>query len=621
MSEANNAFETAPYRPVALAEPDVEVREGTDGSLYLKSPDPLRAYHRQVGIPLREWASKTPDRTWLAERVADGEWRKLTYARGRELCDRISQALLDRGLGPDRPLMILSENSIHFGVLAMAAMQVGIPVAPISPAYSLVSKDFSKLKPIYELLGPGVIYVEDGRRFEAALRAIDDDRFELVATRDPIDGMATTSFDDLADTTPGPDVEAAFADVAPEDTAKYLFTSGSTGMPKAVINTHRMLCANQQMCLQIFPFLTDIPPVIVDWLPWNHTAGGNIMFNLVLFNGGSFYIDAGRPVPGLFEITLRNLRDISPTIYFNVPNGFAALLPHLEADADFRDHFFKDLVFSWYAAAALSQDLWDRFERVAFQAIGQRVVIVSGFGTTESAPSLTFSYWPGSSVGNVGLPQPGAEVKLTPVGDKLEIRARGDSISPGYYKDPQRTADSRDEEGFYCFGDAMKFADPFRPELGLLFDGRLSENFKLSSGTWVNVGPLRTDIIDAAAPAIQDLVVCGHDADFVAILAWPSLAGCQSISGLEGETDLSRLITDQKVRDHVAERIAEFNKTAGGSSRRIRRILLMEEPPQIDGNEITDKGYINQRATRERRGDLVAELLRPAPSARVIVAA
>jgi feruloyl-CoA synthase len=339
---------------------------------------------------------------------------------------------------------------------------------------------------------------------------------------------------------------------------------------------------------------------------------------MILFHGGSYYIDGGRPVPGLFDQTLRNLRDIAPTVYFNVPAGFGALLPHLEQDKAFREHFFKDLMFTWYAGAALTQDLWDRYERVAYQATGERIVMTSGFGTTESAPSQTFAHWPDSRLGNVGVPLPGVELKLAPVGEKMEIRAKGPCISPGYYKEPELTAASRDEDGFYMFGDAMKLIDPDDPEKGMLFDGRLSENFKLSTGTWVSVGTLRTDVIATAAPVFQDLIVCGHDRDYLGVLAWPEIAGCRNVSGLGADADVRTLIGDPKVGAHVAKTLSAFNKIAGASSRRIKRVILMAEPAQIDADEITDKGYINQRAARERRADLVHELYTDPPSDRVI---
>ncbi len=615
----SQAFANAPYRKVALAKPSVSVKHLPDGSMVLTSNDPLGPYHRQIGVPLRHWAKTTPDRVFLAQRDPSQHWRTVSYGQARRICDRLSQALLDRGLGPDRPLVVLSENAINFGLLALAAMQVGIPVSPISPAYSLSSGDFAKLKAIAALLTPAMIYVEDGTRFAAALKAIDLTEAELVVSRDPPAGIAATAFDALAATEAGPAVERAFDQVTPDHTAKYLFTSGSTGMPKAVINTQRMLCANQQMTVQSQPYLAGTPPTIVDWLPWNHTAAGNMLFNLVLFHGGSYYLDAGRPVPGLFEQTLRNLKEIAPTVYFNVPAGFAALLPHLEQDQAFRRHFFKDLVFTWYAGAALTQDLWDRFERVAYQAIGERIVMTSGFGTTESAPSLTFAHWPGSRLGNVGVPLPGCEVKLAPVDGKLEIRAKGPSISPGYYKAPELTAASRDEDGFYRFGDAVRLIDPADPEQGLLFDGRLSENFKLSTGTWVNVGPLRTDVIAAAAPVIQDLIVCGHDRDEVGVLAWPALAGCREVAGAGADADIARLIQDPKVRAHLLQGLLAFNRHAGGSSRRVKRVMLMEEPPQIDANEITDKGYVNQRAALARRDHLVQQLFADIPCDRVLV--
>ncbi len=616
-AEDKDEFLEAPYRAVALAEPSVDV-ERRGGGIILRPTQPLGDYHRQMGIPLRLWAERSPNRLFLAERNPDGEWRKVTYAEARGICDRLSQALMDRGLNRRKPLVILSDNSVNFALLGLAAMQVGIPVSPVSPAYSLMSSDYSKLKPIIELLEPGIIYAEDGRAFEKALAAIELKDAEVVAARNPPDGIAATPYDGLLTTGAGPAVDEAFEAVSPDDTAKFLFTSGSTGTPKAVINTHRMLCSNQQMTVQTLQFLADRPPVMVEWLPWNHTAAGNQIFNMVMFNGGSYYIDGGRPVPGKFEETLRNLREVSPTAYFNVPAGFASLLPHLEGDAAFRDHFFRDLEFAWYAGAALTQDLWDRFERVAYEATGNRIVMTSGYGTTESSPSLTFAHWPGSRLGHIGLPLPGAEIKLAPVGDKLEVRAKGPLMTPGYYKDPDLTAAGHDEEGYYKFGDAMRFVDPDRPGRGLIFDGRISENFKLATGTWVTVGQLRVDLIAAAAPLIQDMVICGHDGAFIAVLAWPALPGCRELAGLDGESGVSEIVKNADIRAALAEKLAAFNAAAGGSSRVVRRLMLVEEPARIDANEITDKGYINQRAVLERRADLVEELFADPPSGRVI---
>ncbi len=614
MNTSSDSLDDAAYRPVSLAGPSVDVDRLADGALILKSTDPLGDYHRQMGIPLRLWAEQSPNRLFLAERNLDGEWRKVTYAEARGICDRLSQALMDRGLNRRRPLVILSDNSVNFALLGLAAMQVGIPVSPVSPSYSLMSSDYSKLKPIIELLEPGIIYVEDGAAYEKALNAIELKDAEVVVTRNPPAGIRATFLESLLAAAPGPAVDEAFDAVQPDDTAKYLFTSGSTGAPKAVINTHRMLCSNQQMNVQTLRFLADHPPVMVEWLPWNHTAAGNQIFNMVMFHGGSYYIDGGRPVPGKFEETLRNLRDVSPTAYFNVPAGFAALLPHLEQDAGFRDHFFKDLEFVWYAGAALTQDLWDRFERVAYRATGRRIVMTSGFGTTESSPSLSFAHWPGAELGHVGLPLPGAELKLAPVGDKLEVRAKGPLMSPGYYKDPELTAASHDEDGFYKFGDAMRLVDPDDPKRGLIFDGRISENFKLATGTWVTVGQLRVDLVAAAAPLIQDMVICGHDRKYVAALAWPALPGCREIAGLGEDTGISEVIGHPDVGAALAKKLAASNAAAGGSSRRIKRLMLLEEPAQIDANEITDKGYVNQRAVLERRADLVDALFAdPAP--------
>ena len=614
------SLNSAPYRRVTMAQPKVNTTHLADGSMLVESDEPLGDYERQIGLWLRRWAKERPDQIFVGEREGSGHWRTITYAQARKSCDAISQALLNRGLNDKTPVMILSENSVNFALLALGAMQVGIPVAPISPSYSLASQDFSKLLRITGLLKPGLIYAEDGDQYHKAIAAINDTGCKIVMTRNPPNNFKVTDFQTLLGVIPTIEVENAFATVGPDHVAKYLFTSGSTGSPKGVINTQRMLCSNQQMVVQVLGFLALTPPIMVDWLPWHHTAAGNAIFNIVLSNGGTYYIDGGKPVEGRFDQTLANLREISPTVFFNVPTGFSTLLPYLENEKPLRDKFFKELQFIWYAGAALSQDIWDRLEQVAYEATGERIVITSGFGSTESTPCLTFAHWHGSGLGNMGIPLPGCEVKLAPVQDKLEIRAKGPSISPGYLGEADLTVASCDEDGFFKFGDAMRLLDHQDPSKGLIFDGRLSENFKLASGTWVNTGILRTQLVAACAPAVQDLVICGENQNYLALLAWPSISGCQQISPAHAQTDadLLALTKNLKIRTYINNALATFNRTAGGSSRIVRRVILMAEPAQIDAGEITDKGYINQPITQTRRADLVSKLYCDPPSAQVM---
>ena len=598
-------------RPISLATPSIAATPLPDGGVILKSNDPLRDYETQLGDLMRRWADARPDAIFLAERTDGGDWRRVTYAEARQLCDAISQSLLDRGLGPDRPVMLLSGNSIDHGLLSFGAMQVGIPVAPVSPAYSLMSADFAKVKLIRDLVKPGLVYTASGAAFKKILAAVPFGGAELVTGDE---------FGALMAATPGNRVEDAFRAVTGDHVAKYLFTSGSTGTPKGVINTQRMLCSNQQMSVQQIPYYTEVPPVMVDWLPWNHTFGGNYVLNLALKTGGALYIDEGKPAPGLIEKTAANLKDIAPTAYYNVPAGYGMLLPFLEADKDLRENFFSRLGLIFYAAAALSADLWQRLESLAIETTGERIVMVSAFGSTESAPLITGAHWLVDRPGNVGNVTPGAEVKLAPDQSKLEIRGRGPNITPGYLGRPELTEAAFDEDGFFRFGDAMRLEDENDASKGMLFDGRVAEDFKLASGTWVHPGVLRPDLIAAAAPLIQDAVIAGHDQDYIAALAWPNAAGLRSLTGADGDADLAELMADTKVVDHIRDTLSAHNRASGGgSSRAVRRLILMAEPPQIDANEITDKGYVNQRATLERRAVLIERLYSDAPDDAVIV--
>jgi len=599
--------------------PKVEVERRADGSLVLRSPAALGSYDRHLGVRLRHWAKTDPDRVFLAERNGDGPWRRLSYGEAATGADAVAQALLDRGLGPERPVMILSGNSIDQALLTLGAMQAGIPVAPVSPAYSLMSQDFAKLKHIAALVKPGMIYVAAVQPFARALEAVAAPGIELVCSAAPPEGRAATRFADLLATRPTPAVERAFAAIGPDSVAKYLFTSGSTGLPKGVINTQRMLNANQQMAMQCWPFMVETPPVLLDWLPWNHTFGGNHNFNMVLRHGGTLYIDAGRPMPGLIERTVANLREVSPTIHFNVPAGFAMLLPFLERDAEVRRAYFRRLGMIFYAGAALPQDLWSRLETVARQELGRLPLMISSWGSTETAPMATTVHWRIDRAGVIGLPAPGVEVKMVPAGAKTELRVRGPNVFPGYLGRPDLTAAAFDDEGFYRMGDAGRFADPADPAKGIVFDGRVAEDFKLVSGTWVSTGGVRVAALAAASPALQDAVVTGHDRAEIGLLAWPNLAACRALArDLPADAPPAALIAHEAVRDHVRKTLAAHNAAQSGGSMRIGRVLLLAEPPSIDANEITDKGYINQLATLERRAAEVAALYAEPPGPAVI---
>jgi len=557
----------------------VEVERRPDGSTLLRSPQRLGGYARAVGEWLVHWAGQAPDRVFLAERAGDA-WRRLTYREALDAVRRVGQALLDRGLDATRPIAILSENGIDHALAALGAMHVGVPAAPVSPAYSLMSTDFGKLKHIFDLVRPGLVYCNDPARFAPALDAV-------RARATPIAKLTAAA--------PTSRVDEAFARIGPDTIAKILFTSGSTGAPKGVINTHRMLCANQQMHAQAWQFLEDRPPVLVDWLPWNHTFGGNHNFNAVLRNGGTLYVDAGKPLPGLVETSVRNLKEISSTIYFNVPRGFDLLLPYLESDAALRARFFRDLEVVCYAGAALPQNLWERFERLAV-AERRGVAMVSAWGATETAPGVALVHFPIERAGVIGLPAPGCELKLVPSGGKLEARVRGPNVTPGYYGRDDLTRAAFDEEGFYKIGDALKFVDPADPVKGLVFDGRVAEDFKLATGTWVHVGAVRVKLISAGNPLIQDAVITGHDRDLVGALVFLNPAAAAGV-------------TPEAARAAIAEALRKLAAESGpGSSTHPVRALVLSEPPSIDANEITDKGYINQRAVLERRAALVERL-------------
>ncbi|HYM01647.1 MAG TPA: feruloyl-CoA synthase, partial [Stellaceae bacterium] len=496
-----------------FAEAAVTVENLAAGGMILRSPQPLKPYARCIGEWLKSWAERDPGRVFLAERAGPGAWRRLGYGEAWNAARGIGQALLDRGLGPERPVMILSDNGIDHALLALGAMQVGVPVSPISTAYSRISQDFAKLRSVRDQLQPGLIYADDGERYGAAIKALGLKDAELVVSANPPAGITATAFRALVETPPGPASDRAYAATGPDTIAKILFTSGSTGEPKGVINTQRMMCSNQQSYVQTWLFLEERPPVLLDWLPWNHTFGGNSDFNMILCHGGTLYIDDGKPAPGLIDRTIANLREVSPTMYLNVPRGYSMLLDHLERDAELTRNFFRELDLIFYAGAALPQSLWERLETLSERVLGYRVPMISAWGTTETAPMATLVHYPIERAGNIGLPTPGCEVKLVPNGDKIEIRVRGPNITPGYWKRPDLTALAFDEDGFYRPGDAVRLADPADPARGIVFDGRIGENFKLSSGTWVSVGALRVALIAACAPVIEDAVVTGHDRD------------------------------------------------------------------------------------------------------------
>ena len=607
----------APFADVEFLEPAAEMEHLPDGGILLRNPIPLDPYPDHLIETLRHWAAEAPDRDFLCERDSDGNWRRVTYGEAAQLTASIAQALLDKGHGPERPIAILSDNAIDFALLMLGAMHVAIPVMPVSPAYSLMSTDHAKLKGVISHHDPSLIYVQDAAPFEAALAALD------MSDRSLVTSVPTAGAENLTDwmqTEATPAVEEALSRIEPDTVAKILLTSGSTGLPKGVINTWRMMCSNQAAMIQCWRFVRRRPPILMDWLPWNHTFGGNFNFNFVLYLGGTYYIDEGRPVPGRIERTLDNLREISPTVYLNVPRGFDMVIPVLEKDAALRDALFRDLDMIFFAGAALPSNLKEKLEALSIASRGVRVPIVTSLGATETAPAGTMMSWDSPVSGNIGVPLPGIDVKLVPNGAKLEVRFRGPNVTPGYYKRPELAEEMFDEDGFFRIGDAAKLLDPDDPVKGLVFDGRVAENFKLMSGTWVHAGTLRLAAIAAASPVIQDAVVTGHDREEVGLIIFPNLAGCRAVCPeAEESASLQDLIARPEIRKHLIEALRRHNTDNPGSSTRIRRVIVTPDPPLIDANEITDKGYINQRAVVEARAGLIDELYAEPAADRVIL--
>ena len=596
------------YRPGARESTAVAIEERPDGTLIVTSPERLGAYPTHLTERLVHWARRAPDRPFLARRDAAGVWQTITFAGMLERARRIGQALLDRGLNAERPLVILSENDLEHGTLAAAAQYAGVPYAPISPAYSLVSRDFGKLRHIVELLTPGLVYAADGRRYGAAIEAAVPADTEVAVREHPPEGRRTVLFGELLATAATPAVDAAHAAIGADSIAKFLFTSGSTQQPKGVINTHRMLCSNQQIILQSFPFLAEEPPVLVDWLPWNHTFGGNHNYGIALYNGGTLYIDDGKPMQPLMQETLRNLREIATNVYFNVPKGFEELVHALQSDAQLRETFFQRLRLMFYAGAGLPKPVADRLYAIAEAHCGERVGIYTGLGMTETAPFAIGTVRIGEMAGAIGNPAPGVTMKLVPAEDKLELRYRGPGVTPGYWRAPDLTAGAFDEEGFFRSGDAVRFLDRADASRGFVFDGRIAEDFKLSTGTWVSVGPLRTAALVEGAPHVHDVVITGHDRDEVGLLIFPRVDSCRTLAGSGKDVDARAIVNSPPVRAFFAGVLERLSARATGASTRVTRALVLADPPSIDLGEMTDKGSINQRVVLAHRSAAVEAL-------------
>jgi feruloyl-CoA synthase len=583
------------------------IEQRADGSVVLRSTEPLSPYPARLTDCLEHWARVAPERSFVARRDAGGLWQHIRYAQMLERAQRIGQSLLDMGLSVERPLAILSENSLEHLTLAMGAMWAGVPFVPVSPAYSLLSKDHAKLKHILATVTPGLVFASDGAYGNAIAAAVPADTPVVLAQGELVDRVVR-HYGDLLDAVPGAALAKAHGQVGPDTIAKFLFTSGSTKAPKGVINTHRMWCANQQMLRQCMRFLAEVPPVLVDWLPWNHTFGGNHNIGITLANGGTLYIDDGKPTPAGMAETLRNLREISPTVYFNVPKGFEEIARAMDHDALLRTTLFARCKAFMFAGAALSQAVWDQLDAHGAATIGERLRIITGLGMTETAPSCTFAVGTDNQSGHIGLPLPGVEVKLVPEGDKTEIRFRGPNVMPGYWRAPEQTREAFDDEGFYRTGDAVRWIDPANHQRGLLFDGRTAEDFKLSTGTFVSVGPLRARIIEAGDPCVQDAVITGLNRDTVGALIFPRLDACRRIADCDERTPAPEVLHHPAVRAHFQMMLDTLAAQSTGSANRLTRIHVLAEPPSIDKGELTDKNSINQRAVLQHRASLVEAL-------------
>jgi feruloyl-CoA synthase len=594
----------------------VEQTVRPDGTILLRSTEVLAPHPMRMTERLLHWAAHAPDRVFVAQREASassgvnlGSWRQITYNQTLTQVLRLARWLLTTAVSPERPVAILSENSIEHGLLCLAALHVGLPVSVIAPAYSLRSTGFDKLRHALTLLTPGLIFAADGRQYAPALQALAGDTAVLVVCNPPAGLPDVTLFADVLqlEVEDFEEVAAAYEQIQPQTVAKILFTSGSTGLPKGVINTHENVCTNWQQITQTFPFMENGGLVLVDWLPWNHTFGGNHNFGLTLYNGGTLYLDEGNPTPAGIATTVANLRECRPTMYCNVPKGFADLLPYLREDQALRENFFRDLKLLFYAGAGLPQHLWDALETLAVETTGEKIVISTGLGCTESSPSALFSAKAGGFAGLLGGPVPAFELKLIPDGGKLEVRYRGRNIMPGYWRNPEATAAAFDEEGFYRTGDALKFADPADPNAGLVFDGRIAEDFKLNTGTWVSVGTLRARLIEAGRGLIADAVITGHDRGYVGAIVFADLHHCRRLATREAQhpTDLIR---HPAVLAALDQTLAHLSETNTGSASHIRKAVFADFLPLLDRGEITDKGSLNQRAVLANHPELVQRI-------------
>ena len=603
---------TPKYRPLTFGVTRVNLRDGAPGVHYLCAEQPLEDHPSRLTDRLRHWAQAAPDRTFMARRAkgadgSTGDWQHVSYAQAWVSARNIAQALINRNLSVERPVVILSENDLEHALLALGCMVAGVPFVPTSPPYSLISQDFEKLRHVLRTVTPGLVFAADAARYGKAIAAAVGADMEVALTSGALEGRTSTPFAELLATTATTQVDGAMAATGPDTIVKFLFTSGSTKLPKAVINTQRMWCANQQQMTQSMPVLAQEPLVLVDWLPWNHTFGGNHNFGMVVYHGGTMYLDDGKPTPALMAETLRNLREIAPTVYFNVPTGFEAIANAMKSDDALRRNLLSRVKMFFYAGAALSQPVWDSLYESQEKEVGERIVMTTGLGMTESGPFAIFVTNPNVKAGDLGVPTPGLEIKLVDMEGKTEVRYRGPNISPGYWRAPQETAEHFDEEGFFCSGDAVKWIDETDVHQGLKFDGRIAEDFKLATGTFVSVGPLRAKVIAAGAPYIQDVVLTGLNLKEVGAMVFPT-AAVRALSGLDASVPMADVLSSAPVLAHFQQVIDELALKSTGSASRIARLCLLAEPPTIDRGEVTDKGSINQCAVLTHRAQTVQAL-------------
>lgn len=600
----------APLRPVALWNPVIRTDTRADGTIYVWQEEPLGDYPVKITDRIDHWAEKTPDRVWMAERdVGEAEWREVTYGELRERVRSIGQSLLDLNLSTERPLVILSGNSIAHALMALGAQYVGVPSAAIAPAYALVSTDFAKLKGVNEQITPGAVFCDHLEPFAPAIEAVFPDLPRLG-----VDGPGLVkSWADLNTTPVTEAVDTANVAITPDTVAKFLFTSGTTGSPKAVIQTQHMLCANIEMVTDCYAYLRDEPPMVLDWAPWNHVAAGNLMFNIVLYNGGTFHIDSGRPTKDMIHETIRNLREVQANWYFNVPAGFEMILHEMEKDPEFAKFFFSEMKLMYYAGAAMAQHTWDDLKKLATQTTGEEILLATGLGATETAPFALFQTEPQDSPGNIGVPAKGLTLKLVPNQGKLEARVKGVNVTPGYWRNEKLTKEAFDEEGFYKLGDALRFAVEGDASKGFFFDGRVAENFKLQTGTWVSVGAVRAKLTDALGGVARDVVLTGDGEEMLGALLVPFRPEIEKVVPGGKEMADAELFTDSALAQVIAERLGAYNAKATGSSMRVPLAMMLVEPLDLDKGEVTDKGSVNQRAVLRERSDLVRAIYEDDP--------